>query len=80
MDLTNYTLINPFKQVYENKEVASNTNSMISHPHNAHTKQVGPNIGCQFNPYTDNKGTTIGKSIITSLKNTIAKFINQILK
>ena len=61
MDLENYTLRNPFKEVYENKEVASNQNNMITHPHTPQIKSFGPHIGCQFNPYQDNKGTTIGK-------------------
>jgi len=47
--------------VYENKEVPSIKNNMIAHSHNSNEKEVGPNIQRQFNPYTNNMGTTIGK-------------------
>jgi len=45
--------------VYENKEVPNMDNNLIAHSHNQYSKEAGPNIMRQFNPYTNNQGTTI---------------------
>ncbi len=62
MNLENYTNINIFKKVYENREVMSSTN-MIEQPH--HTRnatEAGNTQHAQgFNPYVNNQGTTVGK-------------------
>lgn len=63
MNLENYTNINIFKKVYENREVASSTN-MIEQPHHTRKAQEGgyAEHASQFNPYVNNQGTTLGKS------------------
>ena len=58
MDLQNYTNVNIFKKVYEQKEIIDKDN-MIAHPQN-NKAAAGP-IQCSFNPYTNNYGTVIGK-------------------
>jgi len=62
MDLENYTNINIFRKVYENREVMSSKN-MIEQPH--HTRTVAEGGATQhasgFNPYVNNQGTTVGK-------------------
>ena len=62
MDLENYTNINIFRKVYENREVMSSKN-MIEQPH--HTRRVAEGGAAQhasgFNPYVNNQGTTVGK-------------------
>ena len=62
MDLENYTNINIFRKVYENREVMSFKN-MIEQPH--HTRKVAEGGAAQhasgFNPYVNNQGTTVGK-------------------
>ena len=62
MDLENYTNINIFRKVYENREVMSSKN-MIEQPH--HTRKVAEGGAAQhasgFNPYVNNQGTTVGK-------------------
>lgn len=62
MNLENYTNINIFKKVYENREVMSSTN-MIEQPHHTRKVQEGAYAehGSQFNPYVNNQGTTLGK-------------------
>lgn len=51
MDLENYTNINIFKKVYENREVVSSANNLIAHPHH----QAGnKEHASQFNPYVNN--------------------------
>jgi predicted metal-dependent phosphoesterase TrpH len=63
MNLENYTNINIFKKVYENREVMS-SNNMIEQPHHARKATEGGNVehASGFNPYVNNQGTTIGKS------------------
>lgn len=55
MDLENYTNINIFRKVYENREVMSSKN-MIEQPH--HTRKVAEGGATQhasgFNPYVNN--------------------------
>ena len=62
MELENYTNINIFRKVYENREVMSSKN-MIEQPH--HTRKVAEGGAAQhasgFNPYVNNQGTTVGK-------------------
>jgi hypothetical protein len=63
MDLENYTNINIFKKVFENKEVMSSKN-MIEQPH--HIRKEAAEGGNKqhaggFNPYVNNQGTTVGK-------------------
>lgn len=62
MDLQNYTNVNIFKKVYEQKETVDKDN-MIAHPQNNIAAAGGP-IQHSFNPYTNNYGTVIGKSQI----------------
>ena len=73
MDLENYTNINIFKKVFENREVMSSKN-MIEQPHHTR-KQVAEGGNTQhakgFNPYVNNQGTTVGKYLFD--------WINQIL-
>lgn len=75
MDLENYTNINIFKKVYENREVMSSKN-MIEQPHHMRLKE-GPTMehGSSFNPYVNNQGTTIGKINLKSKRE-----VNQVLK
>jgi len=74
MDLENYTNINIFKKVYENREVMSSTN-MIEQPHHMRLNE-GPakEHASGFNPYVNNQGTTIGK-----LKLRWKEEVNQVL-
>ncbi len=60
MDLENYTNVNIFKKVFENREVAQGQNNMIAQPH--HSAGYG-NVehASGFNPYVNNQGTTVGK-------------------
>lgn len=62
MNLENYTNINIFKKVYENREVMS-SNNMIEQPHHARKATEGANAehASGFNPYVNNQGTTVGK-------------------
>ena len=61
MNLQNYTNVNIFQKVYEKREVVDKDN-MIAHSHN-HTAAEAPGNRqqAQFNPYTNNMGTTCGK-------------------
>lgn len=59
MDLENYTNINIFKKVYENREVSQKSNNLVAQPH--HTAGVTTHHGGGFNPYVNNQGTTVGK-------------------
>ena len=60
MDLENYTNVNIFKRVYEQREVP-HKDQMVVHPHdNFNTAASGP-MQHSFNPYTNNFGTTVGK-------------------
>lgn len=59
MDLENYTNVNIFKKVFENKEV-SRSNNVIAQPHH-YDKDNTRNHASQFNPYVNNQGTTVGK-------------------
>ena len=65
MNLENYTNINIFKKVYENREVMS-SNNMIEQPHHARKATEGGNVehASGFNPYVNNQGTTVGKKLI----------------
>ena len=62
MDLENYTNINIFRKVFENREVMSSKN-MIEQPY--HTRKAAEGGAVQhasdFNPYVNNQGTTVGK-------------------
>jgi len=58
MDLQNYTNVNIFTKVYEQREIVDKDN-MIAHSHN-NTAAAGP-VRHGFNPYTNNYGTTIGR-------------------
>ena len=70
MDQENYTNINIFRKVYENREIRS-CNNMIEQPsHQASNKEHAKG---GFNPYVNNQGTTVGKK---STKHSI----NQILQ
>lgn len=51
MDLENYTNINIFKKVYENREVA-NCKNMIAQPH--HSTYGNTEHASGFNPYVNN--------------------------
>jgi hypothetical protein len=66
MDLENYTNINIYKKAFENKEVPSSRTSMVAQP--GHTA-YGPNKehASQFNPYVNNQGTTLGKSLVNQI-------------
>ena len=59
MDLQNYTNTNVFKKVYEHREVP-NKDDMIAHPAKHSTLKSGNQMR-NFNPYTNNMGTTVGK-------------------
>jgi hypothetical protein len=63
--LENYTNINIFKRCYEKKQVA-NQEDMIEHVHN-HTQAAGTQQRA-FNPYVNNNGTTLGKSMLLLTK------------
>ena len=66
MNLENYTNINIFKKVYENREVMS-SNNMIEQPHHvrkAITEAGNAEHSSGFNPYVNNQGTTVGKLLI----------------
>ena len=58
MEQENYTNINIFKKVYENREVACGKNNLLAHNHHSAGMQ---HHGSQFNPYVNNQGTTVGK-------------------
>ncbi len=59
MDLENYTNINIYKRTFEEREVA-NCHNMIEQPHN----HLGSNKEHRgFNPYQNNEGTVVGKSL-----------------
>lgn len=60
MDLQNYTNVNIFQKVYEKREVVDKDN-MIAHSHNHAAEAPGTRKHADFNPYTNNYGTTIGK-------------------
>ena len=62
MDLENYTNINIFKRVYENREVMSSKN-IIEQPHQARKAAEGgaTQHASGFNPYVNNQGSTVGK-------------------
>ena len=72
MDLQNYTTSNPFRRLYEHQG-GSEAAGMIQHKsHNhiaddrierfeVHKTAKGP-MQHAFNPYTNNMGTTVGKS------------------
>jgi hypothetical protein len=68
MDLENYTNINIFKKVFENREVMSSKN-IIEQPHHTRKQAEGGNVqhGSGFNPYVNNQGTTVGKYISVSV-------------
>ena len=60
MHLENYTNINIFKKAFEHREISTSKN-VIAHSDNF---TEGPDVGhhgSQFNPYTNNQGTTAGK-------------------
>lgn len=61
MQLENYTNVNIFKKVFEQREVSS-VGRVIEQPHNViehgATKEHAKG---GFNPYVDNSGTTLGK-------------------
>lgn len=59
MDLQNYTNVNIFTKVYEKREIVDKDN-LIAHPQN-HAAAAGPTKQADFNPYTNNYGTVIGK-------------------
>ena len=50
MDLENYTNVNIFKKVFENREVPQ-SNNMIAHPH--HQNKNIEHHKSQFNPYVN---------------------------
>lgn len=71
----NYTNVNPFKAVYEQRQVAS-VNDVIEQPHRMHNAEgrilkeassAKDPIMHGWSPYTNNGGTTLGKS--TPLRN-----------
>jgi hypothetical protein len=64
MDLENYTNINIFKKVYENREVPSMRN-VIAQPHHSAGGNIEHKEG--FNPYVNNQGTTVGKFLSNSM-------------
>ena len=59
MDLENYTNVNIFKKVFENREVTRYKN-IIEQPHHLDRDNVSHSKS-QFNPYVNNQGTTVGK-------------------
>ena len=59
MDLENYTNVNIFKKVFENREVTRYKN-VIEQPHHLDKDNVS-HAKSQFNPYVNNQGTTVGK-------------------
>jgi len=62
MDLENYTNINIFRKVFENKEVMSSKN-MIEQPHHLNKEGSNAQHASQFNPYVNNQGTTVGRDL-----------------
>jgi hypothetical protein len=63
MQLENYTNVNIFKRAFEQTQVA-NSSDMIEHSHNKLPNQAaGPVQQPQFNPYQNNEGTVLGKSL-----------------
>ena len=60
MKLHNYTQVDIFKKAYqkddgcEDEQILNQSNNVVSVP-------KGPTQHAQFNPYTNNYGTTIGK-------------------
>ena len=59
MNLENYTNINIYKRTFEERQVA-NSRDLIEHSHN-HLASNKEHRG--FNPYQNNEGTVVGKSI-----------------
>jgi len=68
MNLENYTNINIFKKVFENREVMS-SNNMIEQPHHKNKEAGAVEHASGFNPYVNNQGTTVGKNAFSSHKN-----------
>jgi hypothetical protein len=60
MNLQNYTNVNIFEKVYEKRETVE-SNNMIAHSHNHAAEAPGIRQKAQFNPYTNNMGTTVGR-------------------
>ena len=67
MDLQNYTQVDIFKKAYHKREQAE-SDDMIKHEHDkigtllkSASAAAGPVQHAQYNPYTNNYGTTIGK-------------------
>ena len=59
MNLENYTNINIYKRTFEERQV-TNSRDMIEHSHN-HLGSNKEHAG--FNPYQNNEGTVVGKSL-----------------
>lgn len=77
MDLENYTNVNIFKKVYENREV-SQASHVIEQPH--HENKSSRQHAQGFNPYVNNQGTTLGKYINKqSLHKVFAHLLTNIL-
>ena len=53
MNLENYTNINIFKKVFENREVMS-SNNMIEQPHHKNKEAGAVEHASGFNPYVNN--------------------------
>lgn len=60
MKLHNYTQVDIFKKTYQ-KEEAPEENAILDQSNGVQTVAKGPTQRAQWNPYTNNYGTTIGK-------------------
>ena len=61
MNLENYTQKDIFKQTYQKQYGASADHNMIAPSNNHIPRSCGENVQHNFNAYTNNFGTTVGK-------------------
>lgn len=65
MHLENYTNINIFKKAFEQRDIPT-SNNLVAHADNFSEGGAETSHHSQFNPYTNNNGTTAGKSILVA--------------
>jgi len=62
MKLHNYTQVDIFKKAYQKEQGNEEEMSILDRSNGVAGMAKGPTQRAQFNPYTNNYGTTIGKS------------------
>lgn len=62
MKLHNYTQVDIFKKAYQKEQGNEEEMSILDRSNGVAGIAKGPTQHAQFNPYTNNYGTTIGKS------------------